>query len=53
MIDKAELNENVGAVVVGHDSTFNFHKLFLASLYIQKKALFFAVNIDKFKNVNN
>ena len=42
----ASMDENVGAVVVGMDSKFNYLKLSYAMHYIKRGAYFFATNTD-------
>jgi len=53
--DHIDVDEEIGAVVVGVDYGFNFYKLSYASVLIQKGALFIASNYDndvKMKSFN-
>ena len=49
---RSKLDEDVEAVVCGYDQRFSFHKLVLASLYIQAGAPFIATNQDAYDTVD-
>ena len=50
--EKASVDPEIMAVVVGLDTEFTYSKLALASLYIQAGAKFIATNDDAYDNIN-